>query len=84
MSEKKKLTVESLDFARKKNFKKQCSSSSSSSSGSLAGMILDPMVSNELIRQGNAAAGTCTGVKFQNLPASVRFFFLERKRARES
>jgi rubrerythrin len=33
------------------------------------------LLRDELIRQGNAAAGTCTGVKFQNLPAFVRFFF---------
>ena len=29
------------------------------------------MVSNELIRAGNAASGVCTAVKFQNLPASI-------------
>ena len=76
MSQRKKNSPSRVSTSReKKTSKKQCCSSSSSSSGSLAGMILDPMVSNELIRQGNAAAGTCTGVKFQNLPASVRFFF---------
>ena len=63
---RKKKKGNSTNFSTKKN-DTQCSSSPSSFP------IIDPKVAHDLIRTGNAASGTCTGVKFQALPAAVSF-----------